>query len=186
MSPFSQVTIVSPKKGWRGSPGLEPELLAVPALGDRRGELHAVEGGGGLEQGDELGGRAGESRQLDAVPIRGEAGEPDVGRQRLGQLPQHRQNVEALGLVPLRREEQQLGKPGRAQPREPPVIAKAVKPEATVSVDSVPAHVGRIETHATHGLHRVAEQRAHFTDLDSHLLDDYEVRSSMGKRPSSR
>src|SRR5438132_1142974 len=62
----------------------QAELLFVPALGDGGGELRALEGRGALEQRDQLGGRPGEAGQLDAALVGGEARQPHVGGQGLG------------------------------------------------------------------------------------------------------
>jgi len=86
-------------------------------------------------------------------------------------LPLRRENVcgqsFAISIFSwLRSEEDEIGQLTRGEPREPAAVVKPAKREASIAVEAVPAQRGGIEWLATHGLHRIAEERFNFSNLD--------------------
>ena len=73
------------------------------------------------------------------------------------------------GSTSLWSKENQLGKLRGGQPGETAAIVSPTKGKAPVAVKAVPAHIGRLEGFAAHGLHWIPDERLHFTNLDTHV-----------------
>jgi hypothetical protein len=69
----------------------------------------------------------------------------------------------------LRRKQEQVGKPAYRQPRKPAAVINSPECQASVTIESVPAQRGDLESFTAHGLHGIPEDRLHMSDLYEHV-----------------
>ena len=80
-----------------------------------------------------------------------------------------RQRLAAPVLASLRSEVDEVGELARGQPGHPAALVEPTKRQAPVALEAVPAHRGGVERLATHGFHRIAEDRFNPSNLDWHF-----------------
>jgi hypothetical protein len=71
-------------------------------------------------------------------------------------------------VTSLGRKEEQLGKLGCRQPREPAAIINPSESEAPVTFEAVPPEIGDVESFTAHRLNGIAEERLHASDFYGH------------------